>query len=370
MTSDAAYNPAVDFPGSDWDGQDAPARRATLSRILVRVARNALQGSDLDALMKGLCECLVAELPVAIASVILLDEANEHFIHEVYSGEWTQSPLAAIGDWPVTRGAAGRCARLGVPQLIADIEFDPDYVPGNDLVRSEYLVPIRHGRRLHGVLNIESSRTDFFDAEACEVFDAVADLVAGAIHFARIADELQEANRKLEQLSMIDGLTGIANRRRFDQQLSLDWQRMAAEGRPLALLMVDADAFKLLNDACGHLYGDACLRELACICSEFVEGDDDLVGRFGGEELVLLLPGRDLAEATAIAETLRIAVEARAMPHPASSVAPYVTVSVGVATAVPEVSRPPERLIATADRAMYSAKLLGRNRVFAEQAEP
>ncbi|HQW59973.1 diguanylate cyclase [Thermomonas sp.] len=355
--------------GLPWEGQDTPARRATLTRILVRIAREALQGADLDSLLQGICECLVAELPVAIASVILLDEANQSFVHEVYDGEWTQSPLAVAGDWPVTRGAAGRCARLGTAQLITDVDADPDYVAGNVHVRSEYLVPIRHGQRLHGVLNIESTRSDFFDEEARAVFDAVADLVAGAIHFARMADDLQQANRKLEQLSMIDGLTGIANRRRFDQQLCVDWRRMAAEGRPLALLMVDADAFKPLNDAAGHLYGDECLRELARICNGFADGDNDLVGRFGGEELVLLLPGRDLAAATAIAEALRIAVEAQAMPHPASPVSAHVTVSVGVAVAVPAAARPPERLIAAADRAMYAAKLQGRNRVCVAGAE-
>ena len=370
MSSDAVGDPMVEFPAVNWDGQDTPARRATLTRILVRISREALQGASLDSLLKGICECLVAELPVAIASVILLDEANAYFIHEVYSGKLTLSPLAAAGNWPVTQGGAGRCARLGTPQLIADISLDPDYVPGNDFVRSEYLVPIRHGQRMHGVLNIESTRTDFFDAEACAVFDAVADLVAGAIHFARMADELQKANSRLEQLSMIDGLTGIANRRRFDQQLCVDWRRMASEGRPLALLMVDADAFKPLNDACGHLYGDECLRELARICGEFVAGEDDLVGRFGGEELVLLLPGRDLAAATAIAEALRIAVEAKAMAHPASPVAAHVTVSVGVAAGVPEVAHPPEVLIATADRAMYAAKRLGRNRVCVERIDP
>ena len=370
MTNDAVYNPVLESSGLPWDGQDAPARRATLNRILVRIARNALQGTSVDSLLKGICECLVMELPVTIASVILLDEANTHFVHEVYSGEHTQSPLAIAGEWPVTMGGAGRCVRLGVPHLIADVSVDPDYVPGNNVVRSEYLVPIRHGVRMHGVLNIESERTDFFDAEARAVFDAVAELVAGAIHFARIADELQQANRKLQQLSMIDGLTGIANRRRFDQQLHMDWRQMASEGRPLALLMIDADAFKPLNDACGHLYGDECLRELAHICERFAETEADLVGRFGGEELVLLLPDRELAVAAAIAEALRVAVEAQAMLHPASPVSSYVTVSVGVAAARPVSARPPERLVATADRAMYTAKRQGRNRVCAELADP
>ena len=135
-------DPVSEPVGLPWEGQDTPARRATLTRILVRIAREALQGADLDSLLQGICECLVAELPVAIASVILLDEANQSFVHEVYDGEWTQSPLAVAGDWPVTRGAAGRCARLGTAQLITDVDADPDYVAGNVHVRSEYLVPI------------------------------------------------------------------------------------------------------------------------------------------------------------------------------------------------------------------------------------
>ena len=342
---------------------DQAASSWRLTEILVRISREALQGESLESILQGICSCVVEELPVAIASVVLLDEANTRFIHEVYAGELTVSPLAGAGVWPVTRGAAGRCARLGTPQLITDVASDPDYVPGNATVRSEYLVPIRHRERLHGVLNIESTEQGFFTVEACAVFDAVADLVAGAIHFARMADELTLANRKLELLSMRDGLTGIANRRCFDQRLQDDWTRLGEAGKPLALVLVDADAFKPLNDASGHLYGDECLRELARICEGFVESDHDLVARFGGEELVLLLPGRELAEAAAIGERLRAAVEAAAMAHPNSPVAMHVTVSVGISALLPSALRPPELLVATADHALYAAKLQGRNRV-------
>ena len=212
------------------------------------------------------------------------------------------------------------------------------------------------------MLNIESTRRDFFDAEALAVFDAVADLVAAAIHFARIADELQQANRKLERLSMIDGLTGIANRRRFDQRLQADWKRLAVERRPLALLMVDADAFKPLNDACGHLYGDECLRELARVC-EGQAACAGLAARYGGEELVLLLPGKDMQSAVAIAEALRAQVEALALQHPTSAVGPFLTVSVGVASRVPGPCEAPEQLLADADRALYVAKAQGRNQI-------
>lgn len=349
-----------------WDAQDRAARRAALTGILVRISREALQGAELDSILRGICLCLVDALPVGIASVILLDDAGTHFVHEVYSGALTLSPLAARGRWPVSEGVAGRCVREGRPQLVADVRADPDYVPGNSEVRSEYLVPIRHGRRIHGVLNIESARTDFLDAESCAVIDAVADLVAAAIHFARMADELTRANRKLQALSMVDGLTGIANRRRFDESLQSEWGRLAAAREPLALLLVDADAFKRLNDASGHLYGDECLRALARLCERACEQATDLVARFGGEEFVLLLPGRDERAALQLAEGLWRAVNAASIAHPASPVAPHVTVSIGVAAMVPDAARPAETLVAAADRAMYAAKLQGRNRVSAQ----
>lgn len=363
MSDGVTADPVNNLPGQSWLAQDANARRATLTRIVVRISREALQGEGLQAMLQGICACIVAELPVAIASVILVNEENTHFVKEIYAGEMTLSPLAATGEWPVSRGGAGRCARTGRAQLIPDVDVDPDYVPGNSYVRSEYLVPIRHGQRMHGVLNIESTRTDFFDAESCAVFNAVSYLVAAAIHFARMADELRLANGKLERISMSDGLTGIANRRCFDERLQADWARLAARNESLALLLVDADAFKLLNDASGHLYGDECLRELARVCEGFAKSDHDLVARFGGEEIVLLLPGRSLAEARDIAERLRAAVEAVAMPHPDSPVSAHVTISIGVSAMLPNATQPPETLVAMADRALYSAKLQGRNRV-------
>jgi diguanylate cyclase (GGDEF)-like protein len=332
--------------------------------ILAEVSREALQGEGLDAVLQHICDCLVRNLPVAIASIILLDEDATAFVKEVWAGELDLQPLALAAGWPVSRGAAGRCARTGTAQLITDVEHDPDYVPGNAAVRSEYLVPIRHRGHMHGVLNVESTRADFFDDEMRAMFDAIADQVAGAIHLARLAGELEAANRKLEVLSMLDGLTGIGNRRSFDQRLAREWARLAREGRPLALLLVDADHFKALNDACGHLHGDECLRELARHCTRLAGGAaGDLVARFGGEELVMLLPGRDLAQARALAEQLRLRVADAAMTHPASPVAPHLTVSIGVAALQPDLATSPDRLVAAADRALYAAKAGGRNRV-------
>jgi diguanylate cyclase (GGDEF)-like protein len=355
--------PTIPAPRVPRGDEDASARGAVLAGILAQVSREALEGEDLDAVLQRIVDCLLRRLPVAITSIILLDDEGTHFLQEVWAGELDLDQATPLLPWPVTLGAAGRCARTGQAQLIADVDRDPDYLPGNHAVRSEYLVPIRHRERMHGVLNIESTQADFFTADACAVFDAIAVQIAGAIHLARVVGELEAANRKLEQLSMSDGLTGIANRRCFDLRLSTDWARLARDGRPLALLLVDADCFKPLNDACGHLYGDECLRELARICTGFAHGEEDLVARFGGEELVLLLPGRDLEEALEIGERLRQQVETVAMAHPDSAVAPHVTISIGASAMHPALSLAPEQLIDDADRALYAAKAGGRNRV-------
>jgi diguanylate cyclase (GGDEF)-like protein len=354
-------------PGLPWAERDAPGRRALLTEILAQVSREALQGEGVEAVLQAIVDCLLQRLPVAIASIILLNDEGTHFVQEVGSGE-LDLDIPVSGSWPVTIGASGRCVRSGRPQLIADVEHDPDYVPGNRAVRSEYLVPISHRQRLLGVLNLESTRQDFFTPEACAVFDAVADQVAGAIHLASVVRELETANRKLQRLSMSDGLTGIANRRCFDLRLAAEWSRLARERRSLALLLVDADRFKPLNDALGHLRGDECLRELARLCSEILEHEDDLAARYGGEELALLLPGRDLRQSRRMAERLRSNVAAVAMPHPDSPVAPHVTVSIGVGVIWPNLDDAPHRLIGTADRALYAAKAGGRNRVVGRSA--
>ena len=348
---------------SPWNERGTSDRRAMLTEILAQVSMEALQGDTLEAMLQRIVDCVARRLPVAIASIILLNDEGTHFVQEVWSG--IELDLPGELPWPVTIGASGRCVRSGEAQLIADVEADADYVPGNCRVKSEYLVPIRHRAHLHGVLNLESTSADFFTPEVCSMFDAVALQIAGTIHLARVVRELELANRKLEQLSMSDGLTGIANRRSFDQRLVEEWQRHAQEGKFLALLLVDVDCFKALNDACGHVFGDECLRVLARLCAEIVQGTKVHVSRYGGEEFILLLPGCDLNEAQRLGIDLCRRIEALAINHPASIVADHVTVSIGVSAARPDPKQPPESLIVVADRALYEAKAKGRNGVVA-----
>ena len=299
MPSSAAHNASAPAaPGAAWLERDASGRQAMLAGILAEVSNEALQGDTLEDVLQRIVDCLARQLPVAIASIILLNESGTHFVEEVWSGE-IDLDLPSGLPWPIEIGAAGRCVRSGHAQLIADVERDPDYIAGNDKVRSEYLVPIRHRARLHGVLNLESTRVDFFVPEACAVFDAVATQIAGAIHLARVVRELEVANRHLRLLSMSDGLTGIANRRSFDEQLVDAWRRHAESGLPLSLLLVDVDHFKSINDAVGHLHGDACLRAIAAQCLAAAPDSTSIVARFGGDEFAMLLPGCEAAEARA-----------------------------------------------------------------------
>ena len=333
-----------------------------LTEILAQVSMEALQGDTLDAVLQRIVDCVGRSLPVAIASIILLNDACTHFIQEVWFGT-IDLELPAELPWPVELGVAGRCVQTGSAVLISDVDADPDYIPGNHAVRSEYLVPILHRARLHGVLNLESTSADFFTPEVCATFDAIAAQIAGAVHLARVVAELELANRKLERLSMSDGLTGIANRRCFDRRLEEQWQQHLREGRSLALLLVDVDCFKALNDVRGHVFGDECLRALAGLCAEVGDTVHALVARYGGEEFVLLLPGADLHDAQRFAEHLCRRVAQLAIAHPDSPVAAYVTVSIGVSAAQPDDRRSSGSLVVAADHALYAAKAAGRNRV-------
>jgi diguanylate cyclase (GGDEF)-like protein len=174
---------------------------------------------------------------------------------------------------------------------------------------------------------------------------------------------LAEANLRLERLSSLDGLTGVANRRRFDEVLDLEWRRAARMGAPVSLVMLDLDHFKEFNDANGHLAGDERLRQVAQALAATLGRAGDLVARYGGEEFVVLLPGMAAADASALAERLRASVEALGLSHNASRVAPVATLSAGVATAFAEERTSPAALVATADAALYRAKREGRNRV-------
>ncbi|MBX3622755.1 MAG: diguanylate cyclase [Rhizobacter sp.] len=177
------------------------------------------------------------------------------------------------------------------------------------------------------------------------------------------AQQLQEANAILAQLSETDGLTGLANRRLFDQRLEQEWQRARRHGSPLALLMVDVDHFKRLNDTLGHLAGDECLRRVARVLKGCGMRSSDLVARFGGEEFALLLPHTTREEAAAVAARCLAAVDAQGLANPGAPPGSPVTVSIGLGMARFAEGAEASSLVREADQALYRAKSLGRHRV-------
>ena len=175
-------------------------------------------------------------------------------------------------------------------------------------------------------------------------------------------------NAELSYFARNDALTGLANRRRFDEILDIEWRRAERENAPVSLLLLDVDRFKLFNDRYGHQGGDACLRAIATAVRGVALRADDLTARYGGEEIAVLLPGLDAASAAIVAERVRQAVEALTIPHDNNSqCGGVVTVSVGCATAEPATDHRSDAggLIATADACLYEAKRTGRNRVMA-----
>lgn len=172
--------------------------------------------------------------------------------------------------------------------------------------------------------------------------------------------QLQAVNDKLEALSLVDGLTDIANRRQFDLVLQKEWLRMARQQQPLALVMLDVDWFKPYNDHYGHPAGDRCLREVAQAIAAVGRGSD-LVARYGGEEFVLIAPDCDAEQALALAQRACAAVQALTLPHAGSALG-VVTLSCGVAALVPQPGQDSEALLRAADGALYRAKHRGRNR--------
>lgn len=181
--------------------------------------------------------------------------------------------------------------------------------------------------------------------------------------------ELVELAEKLRRLSTVDGLTGVANRRSFDEELTRVWRRSQREANPVSLVMIDVDQFKSYNDHYGHLAGDDCLRQVAEVLQQTVKRPFDLVARYGGEEFAVLLPDTDVPGAEMLAEEMRASIEALQIPHPHSTVSDRVTMSCGVATTLPGPGSEPAALVAASDACLYQAKRAGRNRVVSATAE-
>ncbi|MDE2417875.1 MAG: diguanylate cyclase [Burkholderiales bacterium] len=213
------------------------------------------------------------------------------------------------------------------------------------------------GERVQQSVRIQASPAGAIRQVLVEVGD-----VSGAVRRERM---LTQQAVQLKILSSMDSLTGLANRRSLDQVLEREFRRAVRSCHPVAVVLIDIDAFKLYNDTYGHQAGDRCLIEVARVLGQSLKRSGDLAARYGGEEFLLILPETDLQGALAVARAMRADVEALGLPHTGSAHHGVITISQGVAATIPDKADTFDGLLALADVALYAAKRAGRNRVAA-----
>jgi len=222
------------------------------------------------------------------------------------------------------------------------------------------MLPIQFDRMTWGVLHC--IQKDDWQTWQQDIAKAVVDTLAIAIQQSMLFEQVQAANRKLQELALLDGLTQIPNRRYFDECLEQEWLRTRREKTCMSLILCDVDFFKPYNDTVGHQQGDKALKAIARLLKNTVQRPGDVVARYGGEEFAIILPNTTRVGAARIAETIRTELQKRAMSHPASPLGKTITLSMGIFSSYAHPTLTPEAILAAADRALYQAKKQGRDR--------
>jgi diguanylate cyclase (GGDEF)-like protein/PAS domain S-box-containing protein len=264
---------------------------------------------------------------------------------------WTPASWATVGDWASRMHPEDREWVLNycVAQSLAGVDHEADY---RALTHDGRYVWIRDV--VHVVRNDDGT---------------VASLIGFMFDISerkRTEQQLIGLQKELEELSFRDGLTGVANRRRFDAIIEIEWSNARRNRQPLSLIMLDIDYFKQYNDHYGHLEGDACLKRVARVLSTAATRARDLLARFGGEEFVMVLPETDQAAACKLADRCRDLIGAEQIPHESSPIDSALTISLGVGTVIPGHDEELLPFVDMVDKRLYQAKQEGRNRVVAE----
>ena len=341
----AEYRFEIPGRGERWlSGHAKPQRLASGSTLWYGYIHDITEAKEQALRLQSterMLQQLISDMPVALCMVderLRVYFRNRRFLEQL---GYTEHEVPTLREWallaypdPAYRAEAAARWRQAKAQA-----------EGGQIASGSYRITSRDGA--HHVMD-------------------VAGLLVGGKLLVTFQDhtEHQAQAELLRKLAYVDGLTGIANRRSFDEVLANEWSRCARSRSPLALLMIDIDHFKAYNDLYGHQKGDACLQSVAAALSGCMARPHDMVARYGGEEFVCLLPECDLAGARVVAERLRGAVLDQAIVHEGSSAAPVVTVSIGVACGVPEAGADPAALVEQADAYLYRAKTAGRNRIF------
>lgn len=228
-------------------------------------------------------------------------------------------------------------------------------------LKTVFGVPIALDKQILAILLFFNHSYQPLDLQLLKLVNGIALHLGVSIQRKQAEADLRQANRKLHRLATLDGLTQISNRRCFDAYLKAEWGRSRRDQTPLTLLLLDIDYFKRYNDHYGHLVGDQCLKRVAQAIKRSIKRPADLTARYGGEEFAMILPNTPVRGALHLAKRVRRYIAKLQISHQYSSVSDWVTLSIGIATWVPDLCSSPESLIAAADQALYAAKAAGRN---------
>jgi diguanylate cyclase (GGDEF)-like protein len=298
-------------------------------------------------------ECMSRPFGLEVFSKRSLKELYQFAKTDTLIFPGTTSILAAAKQTLQRSSELGACAVFHTPNLMQSAAYFPPIIPTQKLTPDLLYEPI--------VVEIEPEVYRLLDVHQLLVAQShIHELAIQLIN--KLYQQLEKANEELQKLATVDSLTQIANRRRFDEYLDLKWRQMAREQASLSLILCDIDFFKSYNDTYGHPTGDTSLQEVAQALLGSVKRPEDLVARYGGEEFAVILPNTTATGAVYLAEKMRKNIKALEIPHVNSTVNPYVTISLGVASIVPHPESSLEMLIEAADRALYQAKATGRDR--------
>lgn len=339
---------------------------------LNRIARIATEDQSLRSMMQNVVDELYQQFGWEFIACVSVDHPSKRFVCEALHSE-LETDIRVGYSRPIGSGVVGEVALSGKTIDLPDIQNHPNFIETLTTTQSELCVPVLHRGRVLAVLNVESLRPNAFAGQRV-LLETVADQIAGAVQMASVLEDslrlnaqLREANAALRLISQVDGLTGLANRRQFDEWMQQHWPQHLAQQSAMSLILIDVDYFKNYNDHYGHLAGDDVLRRIAKVMQVQAQMRSALLARFGGEEFVVLLPNGGESVARGFAESLCDAVTHEQIPHAASPLG-VVSISLGTATGVPASDSAAEQLLSRADCALYVAKHEGRNRVAIDDA--
>jgi diguanylate cyclase (GGDEF)-like protein len=333
---------------------DRLRQRLAQLNALYRISRVASEREDIESVLDTMLEVTDELLPGGYTSILLLDPAARSLKVRARRGYLESVAQLEI---PLGKGVTGRCAQTGQAVVVDDISNAAEYIPGVPGARSELAVPLLAEGRVIGVLNAESERPGAYGPDHVRTLTVIAQQAAVVLRAAQLYEETR-------RLAVTDALTGLKNRRHFVAQLEETLRRARRYHESFAVVLLDVDRFKAVNDRYGHAAGDRVLQGVAAVMRDFVRGTDELA-RIGGDEFAALLLQADPERALQVIERLREGVAALELRAGDEKIC--VTLSAGIAL-YPASGADAEALLSRADAALYEAKRQGRDRVVLARA--